>query len=195
MGIPGPIHSPPRPGGCGRQVREGGGVFCEAGRFSWTNKGSLCSYRAVAVSDAWGPRDPGEVSGGETSQVRLRERLPPELCGPRILTLDSVGGPSKAATGSLCTRKVTFVLAVGITYRAELLEKYEWIVLDLCRPSPTPGILLTCGVKTRRDEIWSYFVSYSSLKDMIIIAFIVLNISTANIAGSVLEEYLRSFGC
>lgn len=39
------------------------------------------------------------------------------------------------------------------------------------------------------------YVSYSSLKDVIIIAFTVLNIFTANIAGSVLEEYLRSFGC
>lgn len=82
---------------------------------------------------------------------------------------------------------------MGITYRVELLEKYEWTVLDLCRPSPAPGILLTCGVKTRGDEI--YYVSYPTSKDVIIIAFTVLNICTANSAGSVLEEHLRSFGC
>ena len=66
----------------------------------------------------------------------------------------------------MCTRKVTFVLAVGITYRVELLEKYERTVLDLCRPSPAPGILLTCGVKTRGDEIYFlHFLSYFKRRD------------------------------
>lgn len=75
-GVPGPIHSPPRPGGCGRQVREGGGASSEAGRFCRTNKGPLCSY----------PRGRGSLTPGD-----------PETQGK-----SAEGRPRRSGSGSDC---------------------------------------------------------------------------------------------
>lgn len=81
-------------------------------------------------------------------------------------TLRSSGANPGGPPGSLAERrpihsarkKLPPVQAGAITSRVHLLEKYSWMELDLGSPSPTPGILLTCGVKNKQGkETYGYF--------------------------------------
>lgn len=98
-----------------------------------------------AVSEAGDPGEPGggpeRGRGPETRQVWGWEP-------PPLRTLRSSGANAGGPPGSPAKRRPIHsawkknppIQAGGIASRVRLLEKYGWMELDLCSPSPTPGI-------------------------------------------------------
>lgn len=151
---------------------------------------------ALALAAAGLTLGEGRARGGAARPDRFRigERLSRTLRPSGANRDPATGKPSKAASDSFCIEKSPLSGPGESPVGFSSLKNTAGLSLNSAAPPPLRECSVTCGVKNKLGKENELFdVHYFISKDVIIIAFIALNILTANIGGSAYGNILEKF--